>query len=62
MAESVNMGIISLGGPGSMMTSLPFPSMARPGAVPWLFWNTVQPSGTSACLRVLGVSSMPRLA
>ncbi|CDB44597.1 unknown [Firmicutes bacterium CAG:240] len=53
---SLNIGTSSPGGPGRIITHLPFFSSAAPGAVPWLFSNTVPPTGSIACLRLfLGI-------
>ena len=57
-----NIGIISFGGPGSMMHARPSRSMMTPGAVPLSFWSTIAPEGTVACLRMLVLSGVPRRA
>ena len=50
---SSNIGESSAGGPGRKMTHFPSLSSAAPGAVPWLFLNTVPPTGSIACFKLL---------
>ena len=48
MAQRRNMGMHSLGGPGSMRTCTPSASKAQPGAVPHSLWKGTHPSGSMA--------------
>ncbi len=53
--DSLNIGLISLGGPGKSISIFPLSSIIQPGAVPLLFLTIMQSSGISDCLRLFFV-------
>ncbi|MPM73593.1 hypothetical protein SDC9_120575 [bioreactor metagenome] len=58
---SVNIGFISLGGPGIIIRILPFSSIIIPGAVPLSLYMIIAPSGIIACFILFSVMSRPNL-
>ena len=54
------MGIVSLGGPGSITIIFPFFSIIIPGAVPLSLYSTIPFfSGTIACFTLFSVITLP---
>ena len=58
-AAYLNMGLSSLGGPGSIRICLPSFSIAQPGAVPLSFGKITQSTGSSACFALLPLIFKP---